>query len=142
MPGENETSIVSGWTTDTLNAHLTAMIRELDKRSEQRFEDQEKSVQAAMLAAKEAVLKAENAAEKRADAANEFRAQLADQAATFMPRTETQLIHSALSARVDAVEASIERSVGRSHGLTDSWGYLVGLVGLAGGAVGIILALS
>lgn len=53
MSGETEQNI-SGWTVDTLKEYVG-----------QRFADQDKAVQAALLAAKEAVLKAEAASEKR-----------------------------------------------------------------------------
>ena len=97
---------------DELAARMTEMLdaadrryaerfNEADKRYEQRFiaqqvavQDallaQEKSVSAALVAADRAVLKAEVSSEKRFDAVNEFRATLADQAATLMPRSEAE----------------------------------------------------
>lgn len=77
----------SEWTIESLKAHY-----------DQRFIDQDRAVQAALNAAEKAVTKAENASEKRFDAVNEFRAQLADQAATFMPRSEAELQFSNLRA--------------------------------------------
>jgi hypothetical protein len=132
---------VTSWTVDTLRAHLVALIGELDRRSEQRFDAQEKAVQAALTAAKEAVLKAEVAAEKRADAANEFRGQLADQAATLMPRSETTLMFAAIAERVDKLEASADKLGGRRRGIADGWGYLVGAVGVVGALVALVLSL-
>ena len=70
----------SEWTVETLKAHY-----------DQRFIDQDRAVQAALNAAEKAVTKAETASEKRFDAVNEFRAQLADQAQTFIPRAEAEL---------------------------------------------------
>lgn len=74
---------------------------EMDRRYQQRFDAQqqalqdalmaqEKAVNAALAAADRAVLKAEVASEKRFDSVNEFRATLADQAASLMPRGEAE----------------------------------------------------
>src|SRR6185369_13242602 len=121
MSGETERNI-SGWTVDTLHAHIVAMFDERDHRYSQRFAAQEqanddrdaflerlalerdKQVAAAFNAANEAVRKAEVAAEKRFDAVNEFRGQLADQARDFMPRKEAELQISSLTDRVIAQE--------------------------------------
>lgn len=84
-----------------------------------------------------AVGKAEVAIEKRFDAMNEFRAQLADQAAHFATREniETRFTASdremgaaveALRTRVEALERIMERSGGRGAGLNAGWGYLAG----------------
>jgi len=63
--------------------HLKELLAAADRRYEQRFDAQEKAVQAALNAAK-----AEQASEKRLDSVNEFRAQLRDQAGTFVTRSE------------------------------------------------------
>lgn len=91
------------WTLKTLKAHFEALQQESDKRYEQRFGAQEKAVNAALTAAKEAVSKAETSAEKRFDSVNEFRAQLSDQAATFMPRMESEQRMSTLDEKIGAV---------------------------------------
>lgn len=119
MSGETEQN-VSAWTIDSLNAHYTLLqralddrlardsaaladkLREMDLRYQQRYDASvkaldaalmtaEKAVAAALEAAEKAVAKAELAADKRFDAVNEFRGQLADQAASFMPRTEADI---------------------------------------------------
>jgi phosphopantetheinyl transferase (holo-ACP synthase) len=78
-----------------IKEHFEAILVEKDKRYEQRFNDQEKAVSAALTAAKEAVVKAETAAEKRFDSVNEFRKTLSDQTSTFIPRPEyTQRLNS------------------------------------------------
>jgi hypothetical protein len=99
--------------------YIEAMLREADRRYDQRYEAQtiavtaaftaeqtamqaalasaERAVTAALDAAGKAVDKAETAAEKRFDSVNEFRQQLADQAATFMPRSESESLLAAMS---------------------------------------------
>lgn len=77
----------------------TAHSSETDLRYQQRFDAQTKAVDAALLAADKAinaalaaidraVAKAEGAADKRFEGVNEFRAQLNDQAKTFITRVE------------------------------------------------------
>lgn len=104
---------MSEWTVDTVNEHLKAMIGEADRRNEQRFAAQEKAVAAALQAAKEAVAKAEIAAEKRFDSVNEFRAQLSDQAGTFMPRREAEQRADALAEKLNEVSSRIDRREGQ-----------------------------
>jgi len=148
MSGETEEQ-VSGWTVDTLRAHMAALMAEKDLRDQQRFDAQqlalrdaltaqEKAVNAALTAAEQAVQKAEGAAEKRFDAVNEFRGQLADQARDFQPRKESQVLFDSLGEKISdlskrltdvtlSVErinannlgASGERNEGRNHANTD-----------------------
>jgi hypothetical protein len=118
MSGETEKHI-SGWSVDTLKEYMESRLNDADLRNEQRFIAQEK-----------AVVKAEVATEKRFDGVNEFRAQLSDQAATFMPRKESEARHSSLVEKYDALQARVDRSEGRSGGLNSGWGYLVAAAGL------------
>lgn len=130
MSGETEKQ-VSGWTVDTLKEYFS-----------QRFTDSDKAIQAALLAAKEAVLKAENATEKRFEATNEFRGQLADQTATLLPRSEYDSNHKALEDKIDALTDRMNRNDGKSSGLSAGWGYLVGAIVLAATIISVILALN
>jgi hypothetical protein len=65
----------SGWTVDTLKEHLESLLYE-----------QRTAMEAAFAASEKAILKAENATERRFESVNEFRAQLAEQTTSFMPR--------------------------------------------------------
>ena len=149
MSGETEDQ-VSGWTTDTLHAHLNGRIA--DQRAyfearlaaltgllDERHHAQSQAVAAALLSAEKAVGKAETAAEKRFDAVNEFRAQLADQASTFMPRSESEARASALAEKVDALDKRLDKAEGRTSGSTATWGYLVAGVGLLLAVIGVVL---
>ncbi len=126
MSGETEREI-SAWTNDTVLVHLSKLIDANDLRYQQRYDaqqtalrdalsSQEKAVNAALIAAQQAVTKAEVAAEKRFDAVNEFRAQLADQAAGFMPRGEYQVMHDALIERVVKTENYMLQNMGQEQG--------------------------
>lgn len=185
MPGGGETGASpSGWTIDTLTAHLHSMIGELDKRYEQRFVAQEKAVSMALDALKAAHLpieikiavieermsgvkslldaqlaaqqeatkiamanadkattKAETAAEKRFESMNEFREQLADQAQTFMPRRESEARHEQSGEKIAAVQSRVDRTEGRSTGVSSSWGILVGVVSVIGTVIAATIAI-
>ena len=97
---------------------------ERDLRYQQRFDAQEKAVRDALAAAKEAVTaaliaadravtKAELASERRFEGVNEFRAQLADQAATLMPRAESTLILNTINDKVDVAVARIDERLSK-----------------------------
>ena len=138
MTGETERH-VSGWTVDTLHAHLRALLDERTEQHAQRFEDQQiamhtafdaaqkaldvrtteldkefhehliqyrHEVQMALDAADKAVTKSEAASEKRFESVNEFRAQLTDQAHSFMPRQEAE---AAINRGIERVEEVRER---------------------------------
>jgi len=136
-------------------------LAERELRYEQRFMAQEKAVNAALIAQKEAVVKQEMASEKRFEGVNEFRAQLSDQAATFLPRNEYQVQHDSLNEKVDAVTKNVAERMdlsskainqaisnlqisratdeGHSSGLNAGWVLFAGGAGLLIGIVGILL---
>lgn len=137
MSGETEAS-VSGWTTDTLRQHyddvhkemnvrVTTVLKEMDLRYQQRFDASEKAlgaaftsaakaVDAALEAAEKAVIKAEYSSEKRFEAVNEFRAQLADQAGTFVSRVEYAQAVENLKEQVAALRSVSDANVGAVRG--------------------------
>lgn len=89
------------------------------------FEAADVAVQAALKSAEKAVAKAETAADKRFDAVNEFRGQLADQAALFLTRTEYAANHENLVDRVSELTARVDRTEGKSSGTTATIGLLL-----------------
>ncbi|MDX6479565.1 MAG: hypothetical protein QOG85_75 [Gaiellaceae bacterium] len=145
---------------DEARQHLQRVMDERDLRYEQRFQMQERALGAALMAQKEAVAaaltaaeravtKAELAADKRFESVNEFRGQLADQAATLLSRTEAGVEFGnyrekleTLVSRIDSLATRIERSEAKGAGLKDSWGYLIGLVSLIGGLLAIAYAVA
>ena len=132
-----------------------------DKRYEQRFiaqegavasalTAQEKAVQAALIAADRAVSKVETANEKRFENMNEFRAQLADQAAGFIQRSEASIRFDSVTERIESSKKTFEEkhdlartelqlirnelagSAGKSVGMNQIWGYIVAAAGSGG----------
>lgn len=133
--------MASEWTTDTLHELLLALLRERDARYAERFTLSEKAVDSALASSERAVAKAEIATEKRFDAVNEFRAQLADQARDFMPRKEYEVQQAAITGRLNSLERTSATSGGRSAGLRDGWGYVVGAAGSLAGIGGLLFAI-
>jgi len=119
-----------------LRTHIEMVLNERDRRYEDRFEGQEKAVGAALQAAKEAVQKAEVAAEKRFDAVNEFRAQLADQASTFMPRLEAENRIHQNAEKIADVADQVQRMEALKQGGTDA---RVAIYALAGFIVSLLV---
>lgn len=98
MGGETEQS-VSGWTVDTAMAHLERRFEDQRRLLDERYATQTKALDAAFASAERAVQTARESQERQAErtelankdrfaSVNEFRAQLADQVATFLPRQE------------------------------------------------------
>jgi hypothetical protein len=109
-----------GWTLETLKEHFDALITSNDRRYEQRFKDSQTALDAALNAAKEAVLKAENATEKRLEGQNEFRGTLDDWQKTTMPRSEAELRMGAIEARIGELSKLIETRVAELTKLVES----------------------
>jgi len=102
---------------------ITALLEERDRRYEERHQAQQEALvvalavvnkefhehivqvreetHAALAASEKAITKAEVASDKRFEGQNEFRSQLSDQAATFMPRYEFESSHANLVEKVD-----------------------------------------
>jgi phosphopantetheinyl transferase (holo-ACP synthase) len=130
MSGETNRE-VSGWSVDTLKEYI-----------EQRFTDSDKAVQAALLAAKEAVLKAEVASEKRFESVNEFRGQLADQTNSLIPRAEADSRFNAIAEKVTALTDRINITDGRKAGSEVTIGKIYAAIGVVGVILGILVVVT
>lgn len=116
---------------------LHSLMNERDRAQAQRFQDQEKAVSAALAAAKEAVAKAEAAAEKRYESLNEFRGTLKDQQATLIPRAEVMAMMKAIEDKQRFNDERLSRLISRGEGVN----WIIGMIGAAiGGVVGLIAA--
>lgn len=128
------------------------------------FAAAKEAVTAALAAAETAVAKAEAAADRRFESVNEFRAQLNDQSRTFITRDESLSRHDRnaealtdmakrhenemrqMRERIDRdvalINSRLDLGQGRSSGVDKAWGYLVALVGLAGGIIAVVIAVT
>ena len=110
---------------------VMTILNERSVANNQRFDAQEKAVAAALAAAKEAVAKAETAAEKRFDSVNEFRSTLKDQQATLMSRSEALAVIKAMEDKIQTNDARISQVVSRAEGASLLWNGISAVVGLA-----------
>ncbi len=86
----------------------------------------------------DAIAKADMANEKRFQAVNEFRAQLGDQARTFMPRAEVEVMLKAFDSRLDKIEGQQTERAGLKTGTKEGWLYAVGVIGLIATILGLL----
>lgn len=131
----------------TILDHVVALLAEMDLRYQQRFDAQgqaltaallsaEKAVQTALTAAEKAVAKAETATEKRFEGVNEFRQALSDQTSTFPSRAELD----SLRERVTDLATRMDKTEGRSTGLSEGTKLLLQLGGFLIAAIGLYIA--
>jgi hypothetical protein len=119
--------------------NLKTLIDANDKNYNQRFENVLQATQSALAASDRAVTKAEMASEKRFDAVNEFRATLADQQRSFIPRNEVEVITKGINDRMEKVENSIILQAGKGQGMSSLWGYIVGVVGVVIAIISLLI---
>lgn len=125
---------------DTTLRELSAIMAERQLANNQRFDAQEKAVAAALAAAKEAVVKAEAAAEKRFESVNEFRQQLNDNQARLMTKDEAGLRFAPIEQRLGLIENQMLQTSAASAGKAWLWGVLGVIGGLIIGMAGLIFA--
>ena len=98
MPDEE---VRSGWTVDSLLVHMKAELESLrsmldirlasvDRATDIAFRNADRAVDAALASIERSMEKSVDATERRFESVNEFRAQLTDQAATFIRRDEVE----------------------------------------------------
>ncbi len=102
-----------GWRhdVDALDRLINLKIDAIEKRLDQRLGDSEDAVRVAFLSAEKAVAKAEVATEKRFEAVDKLRAQLAEQATVLISRNEATVRIDALSERLDADTTRLQQRV-------------------------------
>jgi hypothetical protein len=106
------------------------LLAERDRRYDERAKAQQALFDLAHAAAKEAVNKAETAADSRFHSLNEFRAHLGDQQRSLIPRIEAEQRMSALEKRIDAVEGQSLEFRSSAKGGRETLSYLVATISL------------
>ncbi len=124
--------IASGPCKETLQT-LSVRITALEKQTAFQVNAVRDNIAVALAASEKAITKAEIAHERRFESVNEFRATLADQQATLLPRTEYSVQHKAITDRIEELERSSRYSTGKGAGLS---------VAISAGAVIITLLIS
>jgi len=118
------------WTVLSLKEYVCGIFQEYSNKVDLRFDLLDK-----------AVTKAEMATDKRFDSVNEFRAQLADQSRTFIPRVEAELTHRQFEDRINLLKESIDRIEARKEGGNITWLYIVAVLSILFSVSAIIIDL-
>jgi len=129
VSGETEGD-VSGWTVDTLHAHVARRLTDLDRLLNERKAAQETALSAALVGQEKAVDKALTAINERLYVLNELRGDVA---------TKTAL--EALEKELAALTSRLDRTEGRGAGLNAGWVYLLAGIAAIGTVVSIFLAM-
>jgi methylase of polypeptide subunit release factors len=103
---------------------------------------QEKATSAALAASDKAINKAEVAQQHVNEGQNEFRLTLKDQAATLMPRAETELLVVGIRKDIADIKKVQDEGTGRFKGAIDSRTLLFSVFAALGTALGVYLAIS
>jgi hypothetical protein len=120
----------SGWTVDTLRAHMQQRLDDLNVKLDERHLAQATALTAALAAQEKALDKALTAINERLHLLNELR----DDVATTAEVGALEKEQANLASRMD-------RSEGRGTGLNTGWGYLVAAVALLATIVSVYLAI-
>jgi hypothetical protein len=114
--------VSKGWTLATLKEHI-----------ESRIEAVRDNAALALTASEKAILKAETAADKRAEASNEIRAAMLDQQRNFADKESTE-------RRLKLLEDADIASRGKSAGVGMIAAIIVGAIGVLGIVFTIVFA--
>lgn len=118
----------------SLREFFMLLANEREKRYDERFQAIESSTEKAFENSQRAIDKADTATEKRFEGVNEFRAALADQASSFVTRSDL----TALAEKIDIQIASLRESRDIQAGSRLTWGSVAGLIAAAAAVVGIV----
>jgi DNA anti-recombination protein RmuC len=144
----------SAWGTSqatdvSLREHLTELIRQTEKRSDERFEAMQKAVDAAFASSQRAIDKTNEALDKRFEGVNEFRQTLSDQAVTFVTKDSMSALTDKLQASIDnnrrdldALAKRLDLREGQEAGSKLTTGTLVTIITVGVGVIGLIVVIA
>lgn len=120
---------------------LAERISSLQRELNIGLQNQSYQTRLALEASEKAVLKAENASEKRFESVNEFRATLQDQASHLITRTEVEALTISITADIKRIEENQNKSIGHGTGVSQFWSILVAFIGMLVGVIGTAVLL-
>lgn len=110
------------WTLPALYHHFNVRMAALETRIMDHIKSLRETATAQSSALERALVKADAATEKRFDSVNEFRKQLSDQTATFIPRGEHAARDKALDDRLSLMTSRINELEAQHRGMLSSRG--------------------
>lgn len=99
------------------------------------------TMEAALSAFDKAVAKSEISYDKRFEAVNEFRAQLADQQINLVRKTEVDIQFKNMHDKLEFLLSKEQVSQGKETGISTTWGTIAGVLAFMISATGLIIAL-
>jgi hypothetical protein len=114
----------------SLKEYFSNIISDYKDRVDERFNLQDKAVQAALNSAERAVTKAETATEKRFEGVNEFRAALSDQSQNLLSRSEYATGHQSLIEKIDGLTTRVAAMEGGNKDRVQAISFLIGGAGV------------
>jgi hypothetical protein len=120
----------------SLREYFEQLLREYDLRYQQRFDASQEGIRQALQSAKEAVVKAETAMERRFDNTNEWRKTFEDLANRKLGRDEYMAAHEAVVEKIAVLEKRANMKEGTQAGMA------VIITGLIAGAAAIVALIS
>ena len=124
-------------TYDEKFASIGTQFKERDTRGEQTQKDSKVAVDAALQAAKEAVGEQNKSSALAIAKSEASTTKQIDQIGIIMSTSQ-----KALDEKIDDLRTRLTNMDGRSKGIGDSWGVLVGLVGLVAAVISVVVMLS
>jgi hypothetical protein len=112
----------------TLHELLESQIKALDRTLSAEIASARSEAQADSRNAKEAIIKAEGAVERRLEGLNELREMVGDYQRTLMPRKEAEQRLDQIGGKVEDLEGVVERRLARSSGVATGLGWVVAAV--------------
>lgn len=113
---------------ELLDRQQQALINERDRQYAQRFAAQEAATNISLSAAKEAVAKAEDAADRRFASVNEFRQSLDDQSRTLMPRSEAEARFKAIEDKTANNTQVLQSIQASDEGASSTWALVAAVI--------------
>ncbi len=142
----------SAWTLNSLREYLLRVVADLaakvqqfgeqqDKAVQAALVAQEKAVQAALAAADKAVAKAEEGAQRWQESANEWRGAMSDRERSFLPRPEFAQAVVSLDAAIAEIKERLTRIEGTAFGMASQKAETHGNSALVVTAIGVGVSL-
>lgn len=122
----------------SLKEYINDRFVALEKSIDARFESVITATNNALGAADKAVSKAESASEKRFEGVNEFRASLADQQRTLMPRAEVEILTKNINEKIDLLISGQTKTESKGIGSKEMLAYVVGIIGIVSAIVTLL----
>lgn len=92
--------------------------------------EEDKSINIALQALKDAILASEAHAERWRVSADEWRAAMTDREKTFVMNVDFNAHKETIEITLTEIKTQLAGFIGKKQGLSDGWGYMVGAVGL------------